>query len=973
MTDMQLEDWTLTIDELNFLANQREDVRFELAIGLRHLGATGLYPKTYAHFADDVLEYLSQQIFRPISDLLSTEWSSRRIRRRREAVCSFLNLKRATPEDLDQLKEWLQQEFHGRWPTQQQALELSGRWLASRNIFAPTDAELDRLVRAQHRAFEEAYLDRIASNIDPATKRTLDESLSFPDGITGFASIKAAPGKAAMSAFRDFTGRLKFVRGLGLPSEAIQSGGEKLQELIRRRVLHEDAWEMRRRPETRRIGMYAIYLHERRRELTDTLVELLIETVHQVVSRSERRVAAQFLSDIKRIAGKEALLADIAEAAINNPDGVVSNVIFPIVSQKKLKAIIQERKAKGEWQRRIFNKIRRSYGGHYRGMSRMAFDALDFQSHNKIHRPVINAIAILRNIPSERRILSHLDKIPIRGVVPPKWAGFVEYQDGAEDDEARGYRIRRIDYEVCVLVSLRQALRSKEIFVEGAERYRDPDWDVPQDFAEARPRYYAELQLQRDASRFTAELMQEMETELQAFNDTRPGDDLVRIVSGSAPKIHVTPLTPAPEPIGLEALGREVTRRWPMTGLIDVLKQCALDTGFLDAFSSSAGRVMLDKDTIERRIMMCLYAYGTNTGLRRVASATSEATYDELLHIRRRFITPEAIRTAATTIASATLAVRDPTIWGAEGTSCASDSKKFGAWDQNLMTEWHARYRGRGVMIYWHVAKRATCIYSQLKKCSSSEVSSMIEGVLRHCTDMKVERHFVDSHGQSEVAFAFCRLLGFELAPRLKAIASQKLHLPHWDLRQSLANISPILRGPIDWEIIERQYDEMVKYAAALRHRTADPEAIMSRFTRTAVIHPTYQALAELGRAIKTIYLCKYLRSEALRREVNEGLNIVENWNSANNFVFYGKAGEISSNRPEEQEAAAFSLHLLQSAMVYVNSRMIQSVIGDPAWQVRLSEEDYRGLTPLIYSHINPYGRVELNMDKQIDFGWKVA
>ncbi len=973
MRDMHLEDWTLTIDELDFLAKQREDIRFELAVGIRCLRTTGFYPRSYGAIDPEALEYISSQIFRPPSDLLSIEWTDRRARRRREAACAFLGLRKATAVDLDQLAEWLQQQFRSDWPTEHLSLELAGRWFATRSIVAPADAELNRFVRAERRAFEDAYLNQIYDTLHPATRRTLEDSLAFPDRSTGFASLKAAPGKAAMAAFRDFAERLKFVRSLGLPGAVIETGGANLQKLIRRRVVHEDAWEMRRRSETRRIAMYAIYLHERRRELTDTLVELLIETTHQIVSRSERRVAAQFLGDIKRIAGKEALLADIAEAAITNPEGAVSSVIFPVASEKKLKAIIKERRAKGEWQRRIFDKIRSSYGGHYRGLSRIAFETLDFRSHNKVHRPIINAIAILRSLPPERRVLTHLDRIPIKGVVPPKWADFVQYEDPKDDDEARGYRISRVDYEICVLVSLRQALRSKEIFVDGAERYRDPDRDVPQDFAEARPRYYAELQLHRDASRFTAELMQEMEAELRAFNDSRPNDDLVRIISGQSPKIHVTPLTPSPEPAGLEALGREVMRRWPMTGLIDVLKQCALDTGFLDAFSSSAGRVMLDKETIERRIMYCLYAYGTNTGIRRVASATSEATYDELLHIRKRFITPEAIRNAATMIASATLSVRDPAIWGADGTSCASDSKKFGAWDQNLLTEWHARYRGRGVMIYWHVAKRATCIYSQLKKCSSSEVSSMIEGVLRHCTDMKVERHFVDSHGQSEVAFAFCRLLGFELAPRLKAIASQKLYLPHWDARQSLGNLSPILRGPIDWEIIERQYDEMVKYAAALRHRTADPEAIMSRFTRTAIIHPTYQALAELGRAIKTIYLCRYLRSEELRREVNEGLNIVENWNSANNFVFYGRAGEISSNRPEEQEAAAYSLHLLQSAMVYVNSRMIQSVISDPNWNVELSDEDYRGLTPLIYTHINPYGRVEINMDKQIDFERRVA
>ena len=83
------------------------------------------------------------------------------------------------------------------------------------------------------------------------------------------------------------------------------------------------------------------------------------------------------------------------------------------------------------------------------------------------------------------------------------------------------------------------------------------------------------------------------------------------------------------------------------------------------------------------------------------------------------------------------------------------DSKHFTAWEQNLMTQYHLRYRGRGVMIYWHVEKNSTCIYSQLKTCSSSEVAAMINGVLRHCTSMEVQKNYVDSHGQSEVAFAF--------------------------------------------------------------------------------------------------------------------------------------------------------------------------------------------------------------------------
>lgn len=154
-----------------------------------------------------------------------------------------------------------------------------------------------------------------------------------------------------------------------------------------------------------------------------------------------------------------------------------------------------------------------------------------------------------------------------------------------------------------------------------------------------------------------------------------------------------------------------------------------------------------------------------------MAAGSPDVSYDELLHIRRRYIDPASLKAACAQVANATLAIRDPDVWGTPGTTCAGDSTKFGAWDRNLMTEWHARYGGRGVMIYWHVERQATCIYSQLKRCSSSEVAAMIEGVLRHCTDMEIQRQYVDSHGQSAVGFAFCHLLGFELAPRLKAIA----------------------------------------------------------------------------------------------------------------------------------------------------------------------------------------------------------
>ena len=103
-----------------------------------------------------------------------------------------------------------------------------------------------------------------------------------------------------------------------------------------------------------------------------------------------------------------------------------------------------------------------------------------------------------------------------------------------------------------------------------------------------------------------------------------------------------------------------------------------------------------------------------------------------------------------------------------------------------------------------------------------------------------------------------------------------------------------------------------------------------------------------------------------LKPAPHDGLNVVETWNSVNSFIFYGKSGEIATNRLDDQEIAVLSLHLLQACLVYINTLMLQQVLTDPQWLDKMTSEDYRALSPLLHQHVTPYGLFALDMSKHI-------
>lgn len=509
------------------------------------------------------------------------------------------------------------------------------------------------------------------------------------------------------------------------------------------------------------------------------------------------------------------------------------------------------------------------------------------------------------------------DKAPLTHVIPNDWLDFVVETRGESE-----VRINKLSYEMVVCNEVRKKLSYKGIWIDASYHYRDPKKDVPPDFDKNKAAYYKELGLPIDVKEFITQLKSEVTIALSALNKTIINNDKVTLSDRNGGRIKITPSLPQQLPENILDLHNEIIRRWGYINLIDAFKEANIRIGFTRFLETVGKYSNLEPDHLVMRLLLSLYAIGSNTGLKIISSANPDASETELHYVKRRFVNPTNVRLAIREVINAVIAIRDPKIFGTATTTVACDSKKLNAWDQNLMNEWHGRYKGHGIMVYWHVDTNALCIYSQSKTCTSSEVGAMIKGVLEHNTNMDLNAAYVDTHGQSTIGFGTCRLLNFKILPRLKNIHKQKLYVVSNSDKQKYKNLTSILKDTIKWKHIEEHYDEAVKHLVALKTGLVEADVFIKRFSKDNYKHPVYQALCE-----------------------------------------------INSNDPDEHELSILCLHLLQACAVYINTLLIQEILADPNWRKRFTSEDYRALSPLIHSHFNPYGTFLLDLAKRLMIG----
>jgi Domain of unknown function (DUF4158) len=399
-------EWTLEPSDQPLLANKTGATRLGFAALLTFFRHEGRFPATKHEVPAAVVAHLARQVGVPAEAYVAYDWRGRTIKYHRVQIRTALRFRETSVEDADQLVDWLTAEVvpHDRAQDRVRAA-VYGRCRELR-LEPPTSERIERLVRSALATHEHQVSTTVRGRLSAESVEALDGLLtpakpSVADGELARAplvELKADPGPASLESMLAEIAKLQRLRAIGLPSDLFADVAPKARQGYRQRVQVEQPYELRRHPEPVRSTLLAAWAALRSGELTDNLVDTLVQTIERIDTTAQHRVEQELLADFRRVTGKTGLLFRVAEASVERPDGIVRDVVFPAVGgERVLRDLVSEYKATGPGYRRKFHQaMRRSYQSHYRRLLPPLLDTLEFRSNNDAHQPIIQAVELLK-------------------------------------------------------------------------------------------------------------------------------------------------------------------------------------------------------------------------------------------------------------------------------------------------------------------------------------------------------------------------------------------------------------------------------------------------------------------------------------------------------------------------------------------------------------------------------------------------
>ena len=331
--DEVVDHFTLVGDELDLLRNKSGATRLGFAALMKFLLWRGRFPRAAHELPDDAVAHLARQVRVPAGELASFEFASRTAQRHRSEIRAYTGFRECSVIDAETLASWLAELVAPRERRPERVREELIARCRAELIEPPTPDRVTEIVRSALYQAEQALLKLIAERVAAAAVARLEALITVSDDEDEdvLSLIKAAPGNVSLDTMLVEISKLEAIRAVGLPADLFAGIAPNVIAGWRARAMVESPSHLREHPQPTKLALLCALLYTREQEVTDSLAQLLISTVHRINAHAEEKVIAELVKDYKRVTGKETLLRKIAEASLDTPDDTVREVIYPVV------------------------------------------------------------------------------------------------------------------------------------------------------------------------------------------------------------------------------------------------------------------------------------------------------------------------------------------------------------------------------------------------------------------------------------------------------------------------------------------------------------------------------------------------------------------------------------------------------------------------------------------------------------------
>jgi TnpA family transposase len=522
-------------------------------------------------------------------------------------------------------------------------------------------------------------------------------------------------------------------------------------------------------------------------------------------------------------------------------------------------------------------------------------------------------------------------------------------------------RFDRRHFEACVFTYLAQELRTGDVAVRGSEAYANwaaklLSWEQCEPLLDE---FCAEAGLPATAGAFTEQLRRKLAAKAAEVDDGYPDNaDLVIDDQGRPSLKRRRGRDRTQSAIALE---EQIKERMPERSVLEILARTAYWIQWWRHFGPASGSEPKLSDP-PLRYVLTTFSYGSLLGPAQAARHMRGVSAHELGATANRHFTTEKLNRAIADVINAYLQLDLAKVWG-DASSVAADGTQIDTLIDNLLAESHIRYGGYGGIAYHHVADNYIALFSHFIPCGVWEAVYIIEGLLKQRSDANPDTIHADTQGQSYPVHALAHLFGFELLPRIRNWKELIFYRSERDSRYR--HIDSLFGEPaqnaIDWRLIETHWWDLMRIVLSIRDGRLSSTLLLRRLGTESRKNNVYKAFRELGRAIRTITLLRFISEPELREQITAATNKAESYNAFSGWLAFGSE-VIERNDPAEQEKMIKFNSLLANCAIFHTALDMTAVIRELIAEGRRVDRDELASTaPYITERIKRFGEYPLD------------